>query len=108
MKSIKKDDLDKIKNALILIYQKKDEKKISDQWHRKVMEHIISMGSPCIDAGYFAVFQQFVWKLVPVTCILVMILGLIISRIDFFTSYELSKIFVNDPSDFILLTLLNK
>lgn len=108
MKSFEKHDINRIKNALALIYQKKEERQISDKWRSKMMEYILGLGPHFMDMGYFTVFQQFVWKLAPAMCILAMILGLIISRIDFFTSYELSKIFINSPSDFILLTLLNK
>lgn len=56
-------------------------------------------------AGFFDLFQQFLWKLAPVTCVLALLLGILLSRIDVASDYEFVKLFINNPSDMSLLSL---
>ena len=58
-----------------------------------------------ISVNFFDLFRQFVWKLAPVTCVLVLLLGILLSRIDTLSDYELVKIFINTPSDMSFLSL---
>jgi hypothetical protein len=107
MKSIPKKDLAKIMRALAAAYNKRDRAEIGDMWKRRVMGHIRSLGPLYLKTGYFELFQQSLWRLTPVACLLSVVLIVAIAKMDFFSDYEIAKIFISDPKDFILLAMNN-
>lgn len=107
MKSIKREDLAKIRAALATAYHEKEKAEMVDQWLVKAMGHIRGLGPRFNRISYFELFQRLVWRLTPVTCALAVGLGVAMTQVDFFSVYELTRIFINDPSDFILLALYN-
>ena len=107
MKSIRKKDLAKIRQALAIAYNKSDEAGVGDMWKVRVMGHIQRLGPLDLKTGYLEVFQQFLWRLAPVACLLVVILIVTIAKMDFFSDYEIAKIFISDPGNFILLAMNN-
>jgi hypothetical protein len=105
MKSINKEYLSRIMQALRTAYHEKEKSETGDLLRVRVMGHVLSLEPSSPQTAYLELFQQLLWKLTPVTCILVVVLGLVIAKMDFIESYELAKSFINDPADFILLTL---
>jgi hypothetical protein len=105
MKSIEKEDLIKLRNAFAATYREKEKIEIDESWQGKVMDHIRSLGSLYPKTGFFEVFQQLLWRLAPVACILVLLLGAAITQIDTGSDYELTKAFIEDPADYTLLAL---
>ena len=78
---------------------------VSDSWQIGVLNLIREESKNDFRASFFDLFQQLVWKLVPVTCVLVLLLGILLIRTDFVSDYEMVKLFVNDPSDLSLFSL---
>lgn len=107
MKSIQKKDLNKIRQALAMAYHERKQARVGGMWEVRVMGHIQSLVPPSIKIGYFELFQQFLWRLAPVVSLLVIILIVTIAKIDFFSDYEIAKIFISEPKDFILLAMNN-
>jgi hypothetical protein len=107
MKFISKEDFSKVKVALTAAYREREKKEFPDQWQVATMEQIRRLRPDSTKTAYFELFQRVVWRLTPVTCALTVGLVIVITQIDFFSVYELTKIFVSDPSDFILLALYN-
>ena len=105
MGSINREYLSKIRKILATAYHEKENIETGGLLRTRVMGHVLSLGPLSPQVCYFELFQQLLWKLAPVTCILVVILGVAIAKMDFIESYELAKSFINDPADFILLTL---
>lgn len=105
MKSIKKEDLIKLQKALATAYREKEEAEVGDIWPARVMGHIRSLGPLYPKTSFFEMFQGFVWRLVPVACILVLLLGAAITQLDIVSDYELTKVFLEDPADYTLLAL---
>ena len=106
MKSIKHEDHVKLRKALASAYRKKENAQVSDLWQVKVMEHIRNQGPFHIPPSYLDLLQRLVWQLAPVACVLVFILGMVLSRVDFMTDYVIAKMFIEDPADYSLLALL--
>ena len=96
-------ELNNIISTFKTAHQEKEKIHVSDNWQRGVMNSIRSKNN--FRAGFFDLFQQFVWKLVPVTCVLALLLGICLTRIDILSDYELVKIFINDPSDLSVISL---
>ena len=106
MKSIKPEDHVKLKKALASAYWKKEKAKVSDLWQVKLMEHIRNLDPLHTRLSYLDLFQRLVWQLVPVACVLVLILGMVLSQVDFMTDYVIAKIFIEDPVNYSLFALL--
>ena len=105
MKSIKRDDLNRLIKAFSTTYRKREKTEVRELWHTRVMGHIQDLGPLYNKTNFVEVFQQFVWKLAPVAFILALLLGAAISRIDVVSDYELTNIFMEDPEEFSLLAL---
>jgi hypothetical protein len=106
MKSLTHEDRVKIRKALGSAYRKKENAEVSDLWQVKVMEHIRNMGFFYGQPSYLDLFQRLVWQLAPVACVLVFILGMVLSQVDFMTDYVIAKIFIEDPANYTLFALL--
>jgi hypothetical protein len=106
MNSIKHEDHVKLKKALASAYREKENAEVGDLWQVKVMEHIRNLDPFHTQPSYLDLFQRLVWQLVPVACVLVFILGMILSQVDFMTDYVIAKIFIEDPVNYSLFALL--
>jgi hypothetical protein len=108
MKSIKRKDVARIMAAFVPAYYAREKAEVSDMWWKAgVMEHIRNLTPLYFEAGSLELFQRFLWRLAPVACVLAVVLTVTIVKMDFFPDYELAKIFVSDPKDFMLLAMNN-
>lgn len=108
MESINKKDLARVLKALSSAYFRREKAEVADTWlEAGVMGHIRSLDPFYLRTSYFEFFQQFLWRLSPVACVLAVTLAVLILRMDFFSDYELAKIFISDPKDFIVLAMNN-
>ncbi len=105
MKSIKEEALIKLRKALAAAYHEKEKAEVDELWLTRVMDHIRNLDPLYPKTNFFEVFQGFVWRLVPVACILVLLLGAAITQLDTVSDYELTKVFLEDPADYTLLAL---
>ena len=97
--------LNNVINAFKTAHREKEKIHVNDNWQMGVMNLIRDRIKNDVKISYFYLFQQFVWRLVPVTCVLALILGVVLTRIDIFSDYEMVKFFINDPSDMSFLSL---
>jgi hypothetical protein len=105
MKTIKKEDLIKLRKALSTTYHEKEKDEVDEVLPARVMGRIRSLDPLYPKTGFFEVFQGFVWRLVPVATILVLLLGAAVAQLDIVSDYELTKVFLEDPADYTLLAL---
>lgn len=106
MKFIKHEDHVKLKKALASAYREKENAKVGDLWEVKVMEHIRNLDPFHTRLSYLDLLQRLVWQLVPVACVLLLILGMVLSQVDFITDYVIAKMFIEDPANYSLIALL--
>jgi hypothetical protein len=106
MKTIKHEDHVKLRKALASAYQGKENAEVGDLWQVKIMEHIRNIEPFYTQPSYLDLFQQLVWKLAPVACALVFILGIILSQVNFMPDFEMAKMFLEDPANYSLFALL--
>lgn len=104
MKTIKKEDHFKLRETLAVAYREKEKTEVDALWQVKVMGRIRNMG-PHYRASYIELFQRLVWQLSPITSVLLLILGITITQIDFISDYEIAKLFMEDPAAYSLLLL---
>ena len=99
MKSIKKEDHFKIRKVLSAAYHEKEKAQVGDLWQTRVMAHIKSLDPLYPASSYLVFFERFVWRLAPVVCVLLLILAVFFTHMDFISEYEMAKIFFEDPTD---------
>jgi len=102
MKSIK-GDYTKLKELFIRAYHEKEKPEVNELWQRRVMSHIRSLGPVSSRRRYFMLFEESVWRLVPVTCLLIVILVAFLIKLDLIPDYEMAKLFIDDPVESIFL-----
>lgn len=107
MKSIKKEDHIKLRKAFTAAYREKEKAEVGELWQTRVMDHIRSLSSLCPVTSYLELFERFVWRLAPIACVLVLVLGAALVKLDFVSDYEIAKMFIEDPADWSLLAILN-
>lgn len=96
----------KLKKTLTVAYYEKEKAAVNEHWQIRVMSHVRSMGSLKVKTNYLEFFQGFVWKLAPVACLLILVLTIILTNLDFVSDYEIAKAFMEDPLDFSLFQFL--
>ena len=96
---MKKDDYLRIRKVLTAAYHEKEKALVGDLWQTRVMAHIKSLGPLYPATSYLEFFERFVWRLAPVVCVLLLILAVFFTHMDFISEYEMAKIFFEDPAD---------
>jgi len=102
MKSIKKKGHIRIREALAAAYREKEKAHVCETWQAGAMNRIRRLGPLKSKMSYFEFFEQFVWRLAPAACVLILILAAVFIHMDFISEYEMAKIFFEDPVDFPL------
>lgn len=105
---MKKISFNKVGKSLGAAFREKEKTEVSEVWQSRLMDHIRRLGPLCPKTNFLDLFQRFVWQLAPFTCVLILLLSAAVVRLDFVSDYELSKMFIEDPTNFSLLSLYNK
>jgi hypothetical protein len=107
MKSSKMDDI-KVKKALKAAYHAKENNgsEKGGQFEAQIMRRIRALGPIYSRPDYLSLFEQFVWRLAPVTAVLIIILAAWAIQFDFASEFEITNIFMDDPIGFNLIQQL--
>jgi len=97
---ILKKDYTKLKELFIRAYHEKGKPEVGELWQMRVKRHIRSLGPVCSRKKYFMLFEQSVWRLTPVTCVLILVLAVLLIKFDFIPDYEMVKLLIDDPVEF--------
>ena len=98
-------ELNNIISAFKTAHREKEKIHVSDNWQMGVMNLVRDKVKNDFGVNFFDLFQQVVWRLVPVTCVLVLLLGIALTRINMLSDYEMTKFFINDSSDVSMLSV---
>jgi hypothetical protein len=94
-----------LKKILCQAYHEKENINVDDQWHLNVMRRIRGLGPIQSGPSFFMLFEQFVWRLTPVTCLLIIVGAIIFLRLGFFSDYDLFTLFINNAEELSLAQL---
>lgn len=103
MKKQDNEKLDRIEKALQFAYQSQEDIQIKDGWQNNVMREIRKLHSPEAEPGVFRIFGKIAWRLIPVTCLLIVMVcaGLLVT--DFSPEYEVASMYINSPFNYDIL-----
>ena len=78
---------------------------VNGQWSARVMRSI-RMHQPLKTASVAESFGWFVWRLAPVSAVLILVLTLCTLYFGFVPEYEMARFFVKNPIEFTLMESL--
>jgi len=94
-----------LKKILRQAYHEKENLEVGEQWRLNVMHRIRRLGPLESTPNYLMLFEQFLWRLTPATCFLVLILVTLLLKFDFTPQYEVFTSFINDMEELSLVQL---
>ena len=91
-----KEQMTRIREALGAAYRERERFSTDDLWEARVMGHVRSLETPA-SPRFSALFGLFVWRLAPVSCVLIIALTAGLVTFDYAPEYEITTAFMNDP-----------
>ena len=78
-----KDEQEVLREILRRAYEEKEKVEVGDRWQEDVMHRIRDLSEMEVSPSSLVLFEQLVWRLVPVTCLLILGLTVLLSYFDF-------------------------
>ena len=97
--------LEVLKKILCQTYYGKENSEVGERWHQDVMRRIRTLGPIQSGPDFFMFFEQFVWRLTPATCLLIIVGSIIFLKFDFFSDYDLFTLFISNTEELSLAQL---
>lgn len=98
--------LETLKKKLLQAYHEKEKLKSGDQWHLIVMGLVRKIGPLQAKPDPLIQFGKFVWRLSPVTCLLIVMSAAVLLKFDFTPDYNVLITFITDAEEISLVQLL--
>ena len=98
--------LEAVEKILLQAYHEKEKLKLGDQWHMKVMDRVRKLGPLQSKPDPLMQFGQFVWRLTPVTCLLIIMSLAVLLEYDFTPSYNVLISLIPEAEEISLAQLL--
>ena len=97
-----KDQHQALRELLRRAYREKEKVEVGDQWQEEVMRRIGELGEMEASSSYLVMLERLVWRLVPVTCILIIGLTVLLSSFDFISGYDIIQLTMNSTEQITL------
>ncbi|MGD8915562.1 MAG: hypothetical protein PVH35_03120 [Syntrophobacterales bacterium] len=97
-----KDEHEALRQILRQAYKEKEKVEVGDEWQEQVMRRIRELGEIEASPSSLVMFEQLVWRLVPVTCLLILGLTLLLSSFDFISGYDVIQLLMNSTEEITL------
>jgi len=98
--------LEALKKILFQAYHQKEKPELGDRLRMHIMDRVRKMGPLQVKPDPLTLFGQFVWRLTPVTSLLIMISLAVLLEFDFTPDYNVLISFVSDAEEISLAQLL--
>lgn len=105
MKNTNDKDRQLLETALKKAYREQKSVTVDEQWSSRVMQ-TIRMHGPLKTISGSPSFGWLVWRLAPVSLVLIFVLTVCTLYFGFVPEYEMARFFVTDPIDFTLIESL--
>jgi len=98
----RKDEDEALREILRRAYKERENVEVGDQWQEEVMRRIGELGEIKARPSSLAMFEQLVWRLAPVTCLLILGLTLLLSSFDFISNDDVMQLLINNTDEITL------
>ena len=99
-------DLEKMRTAFVALSRLRKSPDLDESWEKGVMSHLRTLGRQGFQNGSEEQFQRLAWRLIPVACLMIFILGFILAQVDFFPEYEMARQFIENPTGYVVTKIL--
>jgi hypothetical protein len=93
---------DRLREILRRAYLEKENVEVGDQWQKEVMRRIRELGEIEERPSSLVMFEQLVWRLAPLTCLLILGLTVLFSYFDFISGYDVIQLLMNGTEELTL------
>ena len=91
---------DEIMKAILRkAYREKENIQVGDQWQQEVMRRVRELGALQPTPSFPEMLEQLVWRLAPVTCLLIFGLTVLFAVSDFTSGYEVFQLLNNGTEE---------
>ena len=80
-------------------YRQKENVEVGDQWQQEVMRRVRELGALQSTPSFPEMLEQLVWRLAPVTCLLIFGLTVLFAVSDFTSGYEAFQLLMNGTEE---------
>lgn len=94
MKSLKRKQ-EVLRDILSQAYREKEHLAVGEQWQFGVMRRIRHLAPLKAQPDYLMFLGQFVWRLTPAACLLILVLTGVLLQLDFIPEYEMFSELMN-------------
>ena len=98
----RKDEHDALRAILRRGYQERENVEVGDQWQEEVMHRLRELGEIKARPSSLVMFEQLVWRLAPVTCLLILGLTLLLSSFNFISNDDVMQLLINNTDEITL------
>jgi len=98
MKSIRY-EFDRLIGVFRRVHSEKKEAAVDDRWQLEVMRRIRNLEPAEHRVNFLAMFEEFIWRLSPVACVLLIALAIILMLTDFTSDNEIFSLFLNNSDE---------
>ena len=105
MKSIRY-EFDRLIDVFRRVHSEKNAAVVDDRWQLEVMRRIRNIEPAELRANFLVMFEEFIWRLSPVACVLLIALAIILMQTDFTSDNEIFSLFLNNSDEISLGEIL--
>ena len=97
-----KDKQEALREILRQAYLEKENVEVGDRWQEEAMSRIRELGAIEAASNSLLMFEQFVWRLAPLTCLLILGLAVLLSSLDFISGYDIIQLLMDGTEELTL------
>ena len=97
-----KHEQEALREILRRAYLEKEKVEVGDRWQEEVMRRIRELGEIEERPSSLVMLQQIVWRLAPLTCLLILGLTVLLSSSDFISGDDVIQLLMNGTEEITL------
>ncbi len=98
----RKNEQEALREILRRAYLEKENVAVGDRWQTEVMRRIRELGEIEERSSSLAMFEQVVWRLTPLTCLLILGLTVLLSSFDFISGNDVIQLLMDGTEELTL------
>jgi hypothetical protein len=97
-----KDEQKVLREILRQAYLEKENVEVGDRWQEEAMRRIRELGAIEAAPSSLVMFEQLLWRLAPLTCLLILGLAVLLSSFDFISGYDIIQLLMDGTEELTL------
>lgn len=93
---MKEEKIQRIEHRLKQAYHNQPHFKLSGKWQQDTMRRIRQLGPLAGELNFLSLFEQLVWRMAPVTGLLVVVMGSLIAHFGWISETSLVDLLLNE------------